>query len=317
MTKDLCHIYNFQERDIDLLLAEELRVNQEFAAWFTDRVAPGLPVIAPAFRTRISVVEDGSEADVVACFRRTDNGLHRIFIEDKISAPLMPDQLERYQRRAAAEHARGHSNSFSVVLFAPAAYWAVLPDGVRRVTFEEAAVALESNKNDNRAAYKAAFLRGALLLTSPAARDAHVADVEPFVVDWWEAVYAMLEREFPRFFAPPTTRYPRSVYFAPKTSGMANYLRVDFKGHLGEVDLAVKNVNYADLALALDGLQLPGSLVGNGKSTAIRIGSLERFVIADGFDVIETKVRAAYAAAAKLLTFWKENRERFDGLALR
>ncbi|TGP86393.1 hypothetical protein EN866_24150 [Mesorhizobium sp. M2D.F.Ca.ET.223.01.1.1] len=317
MTKDLCHIHNFQERDVDLLLAEELRVNDEFAAWFMERVSPRIPVLGPAFRTRISVVQDGSEADVIACFRRTDGGVHRVFIEDKITAPLMSDQLERYQRRAAAEQLRGESKSYSVVLFAPAGYGSGMPNGVLRLTFEEAAVALELNKNDHRAAYKAEFLRAALPRTSSAARDAHVVDVEPYLADWWEGVYAMLEREFPRFFVPPTRRYPRSVYFAPRTGGMADYLRVDFKGHLGEVDLAIKNVNYADVASALKGLQLPGSLVENGKSTAIRIGSLEKFVIADGFEVIETKVRAAYEAAAKLLTFWKENRERFDSLALR
>ncbi|PBC01465.1 hypothetical protein [Mesorhizobium sp. WSM3860] len=317
MVNELCHIYNFQERDIDLLLAEELRVNGEFAAWFMDRASPQIPVLGPAFKTRISVVEDGSEADVIACFRRADGGVHRVFIEDKISAPLMPDQLARYQRRAAAEQLRGESKSYSVVLFAPAGYGSGLPDGVLWLTFEEAAVALEQNKNDHRAAYKAEFLRAALPRTSPAARDAHVVDVEPYLADWWEAVYVMLEREFPGFFVPPKTRYPRSVYFSPRTGGMADYLRVDFKGHLGEVDLAIKNVNYADLALCLKGLQLPGSLVENGKSTAIRIAGLEKFVIADGYNVIETKVRAAYAAAAKLLTFWKENRELFDSLALR
>ncbi|MFK0688801.1 hypothetical protein ACFX5Q_11415 [Mesorhizobium sp. IMUNJ 23033] len=315
MTKDLCHIHKFQERDIDLLLAEELRINEKFAAWFISRVASGSLVVGPAFRTRVSVLEDGTEADVVACFHRADGGIHRVFVEDKISAPLMPEQLQRYQRRASAEHLRGESNSFSVVLFAPAAYGAVLPDGVVRLTFEEAATALEQSNDDDRTTYKAGFLRRALPLTSPASRDAHAADVEPFVADWWEAVYVMLGREFPGFFLPPKTRYPRGVYFAPRTNGMADYLRVDFKGHLGEVDLAVKNVNYPDLASALSGLHLPGSIIENGKSTAIRIGGLEKFVIADGIAVINTKVRAAYAAAAELLTFWKENRNRFDSLA--
>jgi predicted dithiol-disulfide oxidoreductase (DUF899 family) len=83
MSDSLCHISNFQERDIDLLLAEELRMNNDFATWFTNQVAPDVQVGVPAFRTRISVVEDGSESDVVACFHREDGGVHRVFIEDK------------------------------------------------------------------------------------------------------------------------------------------------------------------------------------------------------------------------------------------
>lgn len=314
MSNNLCHVSNFLERDIDLLLAEELRVNKTFAAWFANQVAPDVQVEVPAFRTRISVVEDGSESDVIACFRREDGGIHRVFIEDKITAPMMPEQLERYQRRAAAEYARSNNQSFSVVLFSPESYRALLPDGVAHVTFEEAATALDQSTDDPRGAYKASFLRAARPHYSPASRDQHVAEVAPYIVEWWDAVYEMRAREFPGFFLPTGTRYPRGVYIAPRTSGMAGYIRVDFKGHLGEVDLAVSNVEYSDLAGALAGLDLPGRLVENAKSTAIRIDGLPKFVIADGFDVIDTHVRAAYAATVTLLEFWKANRGRFDSL---
>ena len=314
MFDNLCHISNFQERDIDLLLAEELRMNNAFATWFTNQVAHDVQVEVPAFRTRVSVVEDGSESDVIACFHRKDGGIHRIFIEDKITASMMPEQLERYQRRAAAEYARNENQSFSVVLFAPESYRALLPDGVAHVTFGEAAAALDQSADDPRAAYKASFLRAAHPYYSPGSRDRHVAEVEPYVVEWWDAVYEMLDREFPSFFLTPRTRYPRSVYFAPRTSGMADYIRVDFKGHAGEVDLAIKNAGHSELAEALSGLDLPGRLVKNGKSSAIRVDGLSKFVISDGFSVIETDVRAAYAATVTLLEFWKANRGQFDNL---
>ncbi len=314
MSDALCHITKFQERDIDLLLAEELRVNPAFANWFIQQVAPEIPVETPAYRTRVSVVEDGSEADVIACFNRTDGGVHRIFIEDKITAPMMPEQLERYQRRALAEHGRSLNASFTIVLFAPASYATLLPEGVKRVTFEDAATALEEDRDDLRASYKASLLRTALPFTSTVAKDRHTAEVEPYIADWWEAVYRMWEREFPGFFLPPSTRYPKSVYFAPRTGGMAGYLRVDFKGHAGEVDLAFKNIGYEELAAATANLDLPGRLVANGKSTAIRIDGLPKFVIADGFDVIDNHVRLAFEKAKTLLTFWRENRELFDDI---
>jgi hypothetical protein len=125
----------------------------------------------------------------------------------------------------------------------------------------------------------------------------------------------MLEREFPGFFLHKT-RYPRSVYFAPETPGQAPYLRVDFKGHKGEVDLAFKNISAGALREHVSKMDdLPGQIVSNGKSTAIQIAGLETFVISDGFGIIETKVRAAYQAARDLLTFWEKNRASFNLLA--
>jgi hypothetical protein len=125
----------------------------------------------------------------------------------------------------------------------------------------------------------------------------------------------MLEREFPSFFIHKT-RYPRSVYFAPETPGQARYLRVDFKGHKGEVDLAFKNIPATALRQRTTQMEnLPGQIVSNGKSSAIQVAGLEPFVISDGFGIIETKVRAAYQAAHALLTFWSTNRASFDALA--
>lgn len=122
----------------------------------------------------------------------------------------------------------------------------------------------------------------------------------------------MLEREFPGFFVHKT-RYPRSVYFAPETPGQAGYLRVDFKGHKGEVDLAFKNIRAETLREQVSKMaDLPGQLVSNGKSTAIQISGLQPFVISDGFEIIDTKVHAAYQAAHNLLLFWQKNRASFD-----
>jgi hypothetical protein len=310
-----CDVNRFEERDIDLLLAEELRVNQSFSEWFAHRAAPELSLRTPAFRTRISVVQDGSESDVIACFRREDGGVHRVFVEDKITAKMMPEQLERYIRRAEQEKQRGEAASFSVVLFSPQSYRAQLPEGVAQITFEEAASQLSSNDGDPRASYKAAFLTACLPLRSLAAKNAQVPITDPFVVEWWDAVYRMLDREFPNKFLPPSTRYPRSVYFAPRVAGMPNYLRFDFKGHLGEVDLSFKNISFQELSAACSILTVPGVLVENQKSSSVRINSLSSFRISDGHRIIDTHVRAAFASTLLLAQFWRENRLVFDELA--
>jgi len=65
------------------------------------------------------------------------------------------------------------------------------------------------------------------------------------------------------------------VYFAPATPGQGRYLRLDFKGHKGEVDLAFKNIPAAALSLQVSNMDgLPGQIVENGKSSAIQIVGL-------------------------------------------
>jgi len=312
---DVCGINKFIERDIDMLMAEELRVNARFGRWVMDKFGASGELIFPAVTSNVSVVEDGSEADVVATFRTKSGLVHRLFVENKIDAILMPEQLERYLRRAEGEVRRQLIARFSILFFAPSSYLNTkLPDRVKQTSFEEAAKALESEQ-DLRLQYRASLLMRALPIRTPATRDAHVVATDPYIKEWWDSVYAMLEREFQGFFLHKT-RYPRSVYFAPETPGQARYLRVDFKGHKGEVDLAFKNVSVVALRERVSKINdLPGQIVSNGKSSAIQIAGLDPFVISDGFAIIETKVRAAYQAAHDLLTFWKRHRESFDLLA--
>lgn len=310
----LCGINRFLERDIDMLMAEELRVNAGFAEWVMQKFGVADTLMFPAINTDVSVIEDGSEADVVATFRTKAGFVHRLYVENKISAILMPEQLKRYVRRAEGEMRRQLIAGFSVLLFAPSSYpMCELPERVMRIDFEEVATALNSQW-DVRSRYKASLLMKARPILTAVERDAHVIATEPYVKVWWDAVYAMLDREFPAFFVHKT-RYPRSVYFAPETPGQASYLRVDFKGHKGEVDLAFKNVPPVALAEKLSALENPpGHVISNGRSSAIRINGLEPFIISDGLDVIESRVRKAYQAAHDLLTFWRKNRASFDSL---
>jgi hypothetical protein len=313
---DICGINKFVERDVDMLLAEELRVNAAFGKWIMDKFGASAHLVFPAAHINVSVAEDGSEADVIATFTTTSNLNHRLFVENKIDAILMPEQLERYVRRAEGDQRRQLVSGFSILFFTPAAYLETnLPNGVKQISFEEAAQALAS-QGDLRSQYRASLLMRALPIRTPAARDAHVSATDPYIKEWWDRVYAMLDLEFPGFFIHKT-RYPRSVYFAPATTGQGSYLRLDFKGHKGEVDLAFKNIPAAALAEQVSNIAgLPGQIVANGKSSAIQIAGLDPFIISDGFEVIQTRVFAAYRAAHTLLTFWQRNRAQLDILAL-
>jgi len=306
-----CSLHWFQERDIDMLLAEELRVNAAFSGWFLKGCAPGLDLEHPAVETRVSVPENGSETDVLASFRRRDGGLHRVWIENKISAGLMPRQLERYQERGAADVERGGAASYSIVVFAPASHPLVLPVGVTRLSFEAAAETLLREGSDVRLTYRAELLARAAGYATPARQAQAIIEHEPHIVAWWDAVHAMVEREFPAFFAPPRTRYMREMFFAPKTPDLASYLRVDCKPRRGEVDLAFKNVSLSTLHAVLEKVgAAPGPIVENGRSTAIRIAGLPPISFTTQPDGPE--VRQCFAAVRELIDFWRAHRRTFD-----
>jgi hypothetical protein len=92
---EICGINNLFERDIDLLLAEEIRVNSDFGRWVMEKFGLTDSLRFPAITTNVSVCEDGSEADVLAIFETVAGSTHRLFVENKIDARLMPEQLER------------------------------------------------------------------------------------------------------------------------------------------------------------------------------------------------------------------------------
>ncbi|MBC6438250.1 MAG: hypothetical protein GDA52_08970 [Rhodobacteraceae bacterium] len=308
-----CGITRFEERDIDLLLAEELAVNRAFARWLLsfDPTAP--KVTLPAATSNISVHQDGSEADVVADFARIDGGKHRVFIEDKINAPLMDEQLERYVRRAQGDIRMERYTSASIFLVAPANYQVPLPDGVRRITFEQIAAAFPQHLPDARGQWRGDLFLRARPVGSASARDAQVKQDDPYIAEWWNAVYAKLENRHPSYFVH-RTQYPRSTYFAPGRTDQPNSIRVDFKGHRGEVDLAFKEWTRANLEVKLKDLPPPpGVVIGNPPSkqskgsAALRISGMEKVLISDGFDVIDGPMMALYDATRSLLDYWSDH----------
>jgi len=109
------------ERDIDLLLLEELIASSDFREWFQSQLA-----IDPAQSLESaarSVVTSTGESDLEVTFCR-DGCRTRVLVENKIDAPLQPRQAERYRERAQDYLARGECDRVLTVIIAPRAYLA-------------------------------------------------------------------------------------------------------------------------------------------------------------------------------------------------
>lgn len=106
------------ERDIDVLILEELNVSPEFAQWFylENHLPPSMRNETKAFHS-VSDAELG-ESDMIVLY---GNG-HAILVENKIDATVQENQALRYILRGDKGLSRGYWNSYSTCILAPESY---------------------------------------------------------------------------------------------------------------------------------------------------------------------------------------------------
>lgn len=304
-----CEIRSFVERDIDLWLAEELRVNGPFSVWFGSHAKPPSELRGPAQRTRISVMGENGETDVEATFLTIDGRRLGLLVENKIEHLLTVDQLERYYARGRYGVGGDIWDDFRVMVFAPAiklAKYAKAIGVTSAVSFEDAAAFISANSSDVRAAYRAQFLHRASVR-----HEIESEGADAFRVAFWKGLYEAVERLYPNYFSFPVA-YPKTTYIAANSVGAPKYFRLDLKGNVGEVDLSFSNINPGPLITFLVS-EMPKSatLVFNKRSIALQIKGLPKFYVGDGVGATD-KALQAFAAAHTLLEFWKANRIFFD-----
>jgi hypothetical protein len=135
------------ERDIDLLLLEELSVNTAFREWFIKRVTTvdECGTFVGAWHS-ITHGQFG-ESDLVLKYI-TKNGIHAgLLIENKISADAQPEQGERYYKRGDASIAAGEWSGFKTCLVAPQSYFDSpknRQDYDKQISYEEIAEFLQT-----------------------------------------------------------------------------------------------------------------------------------------------------------------------------
>ena len=148
------------ERDIDLLLAEEFTVNPALAAWFRSKTkfANIAATIADVF---VSKSTNLGESDLIALYGGPGEQRFALLIEDKVDAPIQPDQANRYRLRADKDVRDGLYTDYEVILCAPRFYLDNHPDlsGFdHKLSLEEIAAFLLEAEPGPRARYRAEFL---------------------------------------------------------------------------------------------------------------------------------------------------------------
>jgi hypothetical protein len=307
------------ERDIDILLAEEFAVSSSFASWFLTQTKKFRGVKASVLDVYVSRSDNNGESDLVVVFERVDtDSRFALMIEDKIDAPLQPDQEIRYRRRGDAEVSRGDYSDYEVILCAPQIYYVTHPtvssfDAL--ISYESVDQFLKTDCPESlRNIYRANFIGTAARSTSNT-----WTRVDDDVTNaFWNAAYDISTREFPGLEMKPPELTKDSTWINIRPIEMPTRPRriyVSLKGDRGFIDLTFTSSLARLFSPMVASLIDPDMTVHQtGKSAAIRI-AVEGFNVSLPNEQVSRKIRNALAACLRLVEFYRRNRELLDKAA--
>jgi hypothetical protein len=227
------------ERDIDLLILEELTVSREFAQWFyqENHLVPFTEGKAKAFHS-VSDAELG-ESDIVVLY---DNG-HAILIENKIGAIAQKDQAKRYQQRGEKGLACKSWHSFSTCIIAPESYLESIAD-VRgyqaKVSYERIRDWLGA-RDSERYQFKKLLMQEAIEQNRRGYTTIPDARVTSFWRDYWE----FASKNHPQLKMDQPGSKPANssfIYFYPEA--LPRNFQLIHKVSPGFVDLQIANMSH-------------------------------------------------------------------------
>jgi hypothetical protein len=301
------------ERDIDLLLAEEFAVSPDFSRWFLSKTKGFADAEAQVDEVYVSKIDSTGESDLVVIFKRLDTQrCFAMLIEDKIDAPLQPDQEHRYRLRAAQGMQRTAAayDEAEVILCSPEAYLDAHPEAATFdsfVSYEQIAAFFDARvPMTPRDVYRREFIATA----SKKSINAWKPIYDDVTDSFWQSVFNLAISEYPeiemKYF-----RYAAGtnwVMFRPYDFPTApKYVRVDLKGKPGFVDLTFPYTTARDMQPRIKSILENNMTVHQtGKATAIRI--LVDPILPGDFEAQESRIRIALHSAVELITFFLRNR---------
>lgn len=302
------------ERDIDLLLAEEFMVNPSFADWFKARTAfaDRGAVVQDVFVSRADVL---GESDLIVLYAG-DAGRFALLIEDKVDAPLQPEQAARYRQRGEREIEAGFCAAYATVLCAPRHYIesrSDLGDFDHLIALEEVAGFIRQG-GDARAAYRADFLEA----SSTRRVNTWTRRPDQATDELWRAAHELAVAEFPNLEMKPLTVTKGSTWITIRPDDMPTMPKrvyISLKGDRGFIDLTFTSTTTPTFHARVRDLLGDGmSIHKTGASTAIRL-AVEGFRTEEVLEEALPKVRAAFEAADRLIRFYREYRQALDDAA--
>lgn len=179
---DLLPVEAIRERDVDMLLLEELSVDLDFCRWITE--VSNLPKIEGLNGAWRSVVDFGlGETDILLSYESM-RGTTYVLFENKLDASFQDSQASRYYERARKYKEQGACAEARVVLVAPKLYCDNQSDFDVCITYES--IADRFNRGDKRSKFKAQLFRIAIEKLRRGYQPVNSDVVQKFWHEYWE-----------------------------------------------------------------------------------------------------------------------------------
>ena len=289
------------EHDIDLLILEEFLADPEFAQIFLEKA--GLGKDCTVIKAAHSLSDSEGESDLTFVLQYPGKKI-AILVEDKIDAQTMPEQSERYHRRAEKAQGRGEYDEHFVFLVAPEDYHKEHANDANadygyRVSYEELRTYLR-RRADVRAEFKAAMLDFAV---QEKRTGYQVQEVET-VTEFWKKLRQYCKRNFPELDMAGEDSPKGASAVWPEFRTSLKKVKVFYKSQRGTVDLEFPGygMRKADLD-AIVGKKLSDSMRTRvtGKSASVRIENERwRLDFTQRFEGNETVVDEVLQAVSEL-----------------
>ena len=284
------------ERDIDVLVQEELLFNESVRSLFSKALE--LLNSIQIDRCTLSVSDSTGETDIEARF---SCGEHRgaLLIENKIDAAFQPTQPERYRERAAVLSSQLGIKVYCC-LIAPAAYDASRSsnsfDAV--ISYEQIADAIAAQANA-RSEHRAKLIQHAISL----ARRSYVPVPSDEVTQMWRRVYDIASTSYTDLkMKRPGEKGSDSIWISLKASLPPN-ITIDWKVTKSVVDLSFWPSALQKPVSGIDLTDLSASVDKSGNTVLIRIAVSNpplRWV-----ELTDAQIHEALTAASNLLRFYQ------------
>lgn len=308
------------ERDLDLLLLEELATNVGFRAWFIRRVAPTLDASGRLLAAKRGVTESNGESDLEIAWQLPDGSSAHLLIENKIDANLQANQAARYRERAQTYLRRGACSWARTVIVAPLRYFGE-GESTRgfdaRVTYEQISDRLrEAGQLGARGAYKLYLLSEAIQKSARGYQP--VADAP--VTDFWRSYWRLASQVAPELeMKEPIAKPARAGFISFRPPALPRGVEICHKLPHGNVDLQFggwgsrvrefgRSVEFA--------LDPDMTVVAANKSASVRlrvpvVSTLQDFAAQQG------AVERGLGAARRLLEWFRRHEDLLAALAMR
>ncbi|HEV2608357.1 MAG TPA: hypothetical protein VGT79_10295 [Xanthomonadaceae bacterium] len=276
-------IAKLYERDIDLVLIEELQSSAEFRRWLAARVY-GTDCYMDKYQSFHSWTDETKrESDVVYIFRANESALNAILIENKIDAIAQPNQGIDYRKRGEAGIGKEWA-AYKTCLVAPKAYLEHAHDKVNYdecVTYEELLAYFASRKDrDERFRWKAQLIEAAIIKK----QSTYSAAISEPTTEFVKAYYEIAKNHPDLQMYPPKPRPIGSTWVSFKPPLFPKGVILEHQVTAGAVKIYIQNSaeRFEEIRASLAGFvtdEMSVEIAGKSVAVSIKVPAIESMTV--------------------------------------